>query len=196
MDLFANTRRAVIGASGGEGRLVEQLDARAIGLECNVERRDLLTFPKGHHPVVGSEEDAARPLHHDFRAKTFKQRLVRNEILPRVNKKDKERSLGQDRTQGRLLNTGPIEACVTRRLVDGSSATVHTCSHSEGRRIAIGLRAALIVLAVFVGWAAAWLEDQPASQSTNPSHSGVITAGVFGAGFCVGRPSEVKPCGY
>src|SRR5437763_10451776 len=73
VDLFANTRRAVIGAPGGEGRLVEQVDARAIGLECNVERRDLLALAKGHHPVVGSEEDAARPLHHDFRAETFKQ---------------------------------------------------------------------------------------------------------------------------
>jgi hypothetical protein len=36
-----------------------------------------------------------------------------------------------------------------------------------------------------VGWAAARLEDQPANQSIDPSHSGVVTAGIFAAGFCI-----------
>ena len=53
------------------------------------------------------------------------------------------------------------------------------------RRIAIGLGGTLIALAAFVVWAAARLEDQPASQSIDPSHKGVITAGVFAAGFCI-----------
>jgi hypothetical protein len=53
------------------------------------------------------------------------------------------------------------------------------------RRIAIGLGGVLIALAAFVGWAAATLEDQPANQSIDPNHHGVVTAGVFAAGFCV-----------
>jgi hypothetical protein len=54
-----------------------------------------------------------------------------------------------------------------------------------GRRIAIGLAGTLIALAAFVAWAAAWLEDQPPSQSTDPSHVGVALAGAFAAGFCI-----------
>jgi hypothetical protein len=42
-----------------------------------------------------------------------------------------------------------------------------------------------MALAAFVAWAAAWLEDQPASQSTDPHHRGVLTAGAFAAGFCI-----------
>jgi hypothetical protein len=53
------------------------------------------------------------------------------------------------------------------------------------RRIAIGLGGTLIALAAFVAWAAARLEDQPASQSIDPHHSGVITAGAFAAAFCI-----------
>ena len=53
------------------------------------------------------------------------------------------------------------------------------------RRIAIGLGGALIALAAFVSWAAARLEDQPASQSIDPNHHGVLIAGAFAAGFCV-----------
>ena len=52
------------------------------------------------------------------------------------------------------------------------------------RRIAIGLAGTLIALTAFVAWAAAHLEDQPASQSIDPSHKGVATAGAFAAGFC------------
>jgi hypothetical protein len=57
------------------------------------------------------------------------------------------------------------------------------------RRIAIGLGGILIALAAFVGCAAAWLEDQPANQSTDPNHHHVVTAGVFAAG------SASTPCG-
>ena len=53
------------------------------------------------------------------------------------------------------------------------------------RRIAIGLGGVLIALAALVGWAAVWLEDQPANLSTDPNHYGVVTAGAFAAGFCV-----------
>jgi hypothetical protein len=53
------------------------------------------------------------------------------------------------------------------------------------RRIAFALGATLIALAAFVAWAAAHLEDQPASQSIDPQHTGVATAGGFAACFCI-----------
>jgi hypothetical protein len=52
-------------------------------------------------------------------------------------------------------------------------------------RISIGLGGTLIALAAFVAWAAARLEDQPASQSIDPHHAGVATAGAFAACFCI-----------
>lgn len=52
------------------------------------------------------------------------------------------------------------------------------------RRIATGLGGALVALAAIVAWAAVRLEDQPASQSIDPQHAGVATAGAFAACFC------------
>jgi hypothetical protein len=43
----------------------------------------------------------------------------------------------------------------------------------------------LMALAALVAWAAARLEDQPASQSIDPQHGGVAIAGAFAACFCV-----------
>jgi peptidoglycan biosynthesis protein MviN/MurJ (putative lipid II flippase) len=40
-------------------------------------------------------------------------------------------------------------------------------------------------LAALVAWAAASLEDQPPSQSIDPQHAGVATAGAFAACFCI-----------
>jgi uncharacterized membrane protein len=40
-------------------------------------------------------------------------------------------------------------------------------------------------LAAFVGWSAARLEAQPASQSIDPQHVGVAIAGAFAAYFCI-----------
>lgn len=53
------------------------------------------------------------------------------------------------------------------------------------RRIAIGLGTGLMALAALVGWAAAWLEDLPPSQTIDPHHSGVAIAGGIAALFCI-----------
>lgn len=53
------------------------------------------------------------------------------------------------------------------------------------RRLAIGLGGALVALAAIVAWAAARLENQPASQSIDPQHAGVATAGAFAVCFCI-----------
>ena len=74
--LRANTRRAVVGAPGGNRCLVERVDAWTKRLERNVERLDSVALTESHHPLVGSEKDAARPLDHDFRAESVKQRLI------------------------------------------------------------------------------------------------------------------------
>ena len=58
-------------------------------------------------------------------------------------------------------------------------------SQVTSRRIAFGLGCTLVALAAFVAWAAAWLEDQPVSQSIDSHHHGVVTAGAFAAGFCI-----------
>ena len=53
-----------------------------------------------------------------------------------------------------------------------------------GRRISIALAAMLVALAAFAGWLAAWLEDQPPSQSIDPHHAGAGVAGIFAACLC------------
>ena len=84
VDVGADARRPVVRGSGCERSFVERVDAGAVGLERHVKRRDLVALANPHHPVLGTQQDQAGPLHHDLRAKRPEHLLVEVPTLLKI----------------------------------------------------------------------------------------------------------------
>jgi len=83
----------------------------------------------------------------------------RDEILPRVKKKDKERSLRQDRTQGTFRNTGqavayapemPDEERISQVLATDEPSGARSASGEAGNANSLALRAMTAQSSLFV----------------------------------------------